>query len=160
MAKKTLSESRRSGPMSNARTLTGAQFDAALRELIVSADNVPENVGSIACERCRQCRQCAFCTDSEGLSRCQYCAQCEGCADCSHCVGCQACVACQHCFRSERCTESAYLVRCVGCSGSTYLFGCVGLHKRDFCILNEPYDRATYFEISSRLARELAIKPA
>jgi hypothetical protein len=34
----------------------------------------------------------------------------------------------------------------------------VGLSKRDFHILNERYDRATYFELTARLARELRIQ--
>ena len=59
---------------------------------------------------------------------------------------------------SERCLSSAYLVRSSGCTGCNYCFGCVGLSRRDFHILNEPYDRATYFELTSRLARELRIE--
>jgi hypothetical protein len=51
--------------------------------------------------------------------------------------------------------ESAYLVRSVGCAGCTYCFGCVGLQRRDFHILNEAYDRATYFEVTARLSRAL-----
>ena len=71
---------------------------------------------------------------------------------------CTGCLACQHCLESERCIGSAYVVRSIGCSGCTYCFGCVGLARRDFHILNEPYDRATYFEITRRLARELRIE--
>lgn len=52
---------------------------------------------------------------------------------------------------------SAYLVRSVDCTGCTYGFGCVGLSRKDFCILNVPYDRATYFEVATRLARELGL---
>jgi hypothetical protein len=48
-------------------------------------------------------------------------------------------------------------VRSAACVGCAYCFGCVGLSRRDFHILNEPYDRATYFELSGRLARELRI---
>jgi hypothetical protein len=33
----------------------------------------------------------------------------------------------------------------------------VGLSRRDFCILNEQYDRASYFEIAMSLARDLRI---
>jgi hypothetical protein len=33
----------------------------------------------------------------------------------------------------------------------------VNLARRDFCILNEQYDRAAYFELASRLARDLRI---
>lgn len=43
------------------------------------------------------------------------------------------------------------------CTQSSYLFGCVGLHKKDFHILNEPYDRQTYFATVARLSRELGL---
>jgi hypothetical protein len=33
----------------------------------------------------------------------------------------------------------------------------VGLSRRDFHILNEPYDKATYFEITARLSKELRL---
>jgi hypothetical protein len=36
------------------------------------------------------------------------------------------------------------------------LFGCVGLHQKDFHILNEAYDRETYFDVVARLSRDLA----
>jgi hypothetical protein len=49
------------------------------------------------------------------------------------------------------------LVRSVSVSDSNYCFGCVGLSGKDFHILNEPYDRSTYFEITRRLLRELGL---
>jgi hypothetical protein len=48
-------------------------------------------------------------------------------------------------------------VKCIACTGSSYLFGCVGLHKKDFQILNEPYDRQTYFAAIARLSRDLGL---
>jgi hypothetical protein len=33
----------------------------------------------------------------------------------------------------------------------------VGLSRKDFHILNERYDRATYFELTRQLARELRV---
>jgi len=33
----------------------------------------------------------------------------------------------------------------------------VGLSRKDFHILNERYDRAAYFELTRRLARELRV---
>jgi hypothetical protein len=142
-------------PMPDARTLSAPQFEAALRAL--SAGAVRDgNVDCLACERCERCRACTFCVDSTGLSHCHYAADCADCVDCSHCTGCRGCSSCQHCVLSEDCVGSAYLVRSVGCSGCSYCFGCVGLQRRDFCILNEAYDRATYFEVTTRLSRELA----
>ncbi len=49
-------------------------------------------------------------------------------------------------------------MRSTACVGCAYCFGCVGLSRRDFHILNEPYDRAAYFELTARLARELRIE--
>jgi hypothetical protein len=49
-------------------------------------------------------------------------------------------------------------VRCVAVSRATYCFGCVGISNKDFHILNEPYPRAAYFEITRRLAAELGIE--
>lgn len=79
------------------------------------------------------------------------------CTDCSHCSGSRGLLACQHCIDCEGCSSSSYLVRCVAVSRATYCFGCVGISNKDFHILNEPYPRAAYFEITRRLASELGI---
>jgi hypothetical protein len=50
------------------------------------------------------------------------------------------------------------VVRCVDCTDCTYCFGCVGLGRKDFHILNEPYDRETYFALTARLARDLRLE--
>ncbi len=138
--------------------LTAADFEAAHRKLLAAAKSERANVGCIACERCEQSSECTFCTDSKGLTRCQYCSNCEVCTESSHCSRCRSCLGCKHCLDSERCTESAYLVRCSDCSSCNYCFGCVGLYKSDFFILNQRYDRATYFELTHRLSRELALR--
>ena len=51
--------------------------------------------------------------------------------------------------------QSSYLVRCVSLTDCQYCFGCVGLSGKDFCVLNERYDRKTYFSLTARLAKEL-----
>ena len=56
--------------------------------------------------------------------------------------------------------RSSYLVRSVALSDCTYAFGCAGLSGKDFHILNEPYERAAYFETTRRLMRELGLQPA
>lgn len=142
--------------MSDVRSLTGAQFEGALAELVARAPR-RRNTTCYACDRCERCSQCTFCVGSTGLARCHYCTSCTDSVECSHCVRCQTCWACQHCVESESCLASAYLVRSIGCIECTYGFGCVGLSGRDFCILNEPYDRSSYFEAVARLARELRI---
>jgi hypothetical protein len=145
-----------SGPMTDARILSAADFEAALRELAAAVD--PKgNIACLTCEACEGCRECTFCVGSKGLAGCHYCTSCVDCVDCSHCTTCSACSKCQHCVLSQGCIGSAYLVRSTGCSACNYCFGCVGVTRRDFCILNEPYDRATYFEVTARLSRELRI---
>lgn len=67
-------------------------------------------------------------------------------------------MGCQHCDRCEGCAQSAYLTRSTDCTGCTYCFGCVGLSRRDFCVLNEPYDRQAYFTLVTRLSRELGVR--
>jgi hypothetical protein len=49
------------------------------------------------------------------------------------------------------------VIRSLRLTGCSYCFGCVGLSGRDFFILNEPYDRNTYFHVTRRLARELGL---
>jgi hypothetical protein len=63
-------------------------------------------------------------------------------------VGCHEC---SHCERSRGCRGSAYLVDCEACSDCTYCYGCVGLSKKEFHILNVPYDRKTYFATVKQL---------
>ncbi|HEY1693960.1 MAG TPA: hypothetical protein VGG39_17455 [Polyangiaceae bacterium] len=137
--------------------MTGSEFEAAFRKLVSGAARSSANVGCLQCDRCERCTECTFCVGSKGLARSHYCVESSDCTDCAHCVRCAGCLACQHCVDSERCVGSAYLVRSVSCSGCTYCFGCVGLGRRDFHILNEPYDRAAYFAVAGQLARDLRI---
>jgi hypothetical protein len=37
-----------------------------------------------------------------------------------------------------------------------YCLGCVGLSHKDYHILNQPYDRSAYYELSRQLLRQLA----
>lgn len=131
------------------------EFEQRLSDLVRSAGTTKDNTGCVACVGCEGCRDATFCRDSKRLSRCNYCVTCEDCSECSHCHKSKQLTACVHCVDCERCTGSAYVVRSIGLSGCTYCFGCVGLVKKDFHILNEPYDRKTYFETVAKLKREL-----
>lgn len=140
-----------------APTLSRAEFEARFRALAEGRSAFEGNDGCVACERCRGCSGSTFCKDGERLVRCHYCVASSECTDCSHCRACSSCLACTHCSHCDGCTQSAYLVRCVGLSGCSYCFGCVGLRGKDFHILNEPYDRSTYFAIVEKLSRELGL---
>jgi len=115
------------------------------------------NPGSYQCVDSRRCASCMFCRSCEGCYRCTHCVSCVECSNSVHCTECHGCHGCTHCVRSRLCTGSAYLTLCENLSDCTYCFGCVGLTKKDFHILNEPYDRKTWFEVVRRLKAELGI---
>ncbi len=137
--------------------LTLSKFERLFEELASSEAHRRENLDCVECRGCVACQGSTFCADSERLSRCHYCIRCELCLESSHCRGSKLLVACHHCIDCESCTRSSYLVRSVAVSDSAYCFGCVGLSGKDFHILNRPYDRPTYFEITRRLSRELGL---
>jgi len=62
-----------------------------------------------------------------------------------------------HGTKSTSCLRSQYIVLCERCTDCSFCFGCVGLHGRDYHILNEPYDRETYFRLTTALKRELRL---
>jgi hypothetical protein len=137
-----------------------SEFEAAYRKLLGAHGTQSANSGSIACERCTGAIDSTFCVECSQVTRCHYCQGSQGCSDCSHCARCRECLGCTHCQDAERCSQSAYLERCASCTRCNYCFGCVGLSGKDFHVLNEPYDRETYFATVARLRRELGMKGA
>lgn len=137
--------------------LSPHEFDQRFRALLAAHAETTENIGCIACDQCTRCTDSTFLRGCTNVSRSHYCVRCEDCTECSHCKDSSACVGCTHCEHCERCTQSAYLVKCVGVSGSTYCFGCVGLVKKDFYILNQPYDRQAWFDEVGRMRKALRI---
>ena len=140
--------------------LTARDFEARHRALVSRLGAREGADGCIECVGCSACQGSTFCRDSSQLCRCHYCVRCALCTDSTHCRGSRALVACNHCIDCESCVRSSYLVRCVAMSDCTYAFGCVGLAGVDFHILNEPVDRATYFEVTTRLLRALGLVPS
>lgn len=138
--------------------MTRTEFEAAFRKLLAGHGKDAAMTGCIACDRCEGATDSTFCVDCKQIARCHYCRSCSGCTECSHCTGSKDCLACQHCTDCERCAQSAYLVKSIGCNGCNYCFGCVGLSRRDFHVLNEPYERDEYFALTARLQRELGIR--
>jgi hypothetical protein len=150
LRRRTERDSPRARPLMNR-----SDFEARLKALLVDRSTANANVGCLACERCERSTRSTFCADCKEVTRCHYCRSCRDCIECSHCERAVGCLSCSHCIDCERCASSAYLVRSTACTGCTYLFGCVGLHGKDFHILNEPYDRETYFSLVASLSREL-----
>lgn len=136
--------------------MTPEAFERAFRALLGRHEARDDNPGCIACDDCRRCRDSTFCKRSVALVRCHYCVESERCVDCTHCREGRDLIGCNHCVRSQGCSRSAYLERCVDCSDCNYCFGCVGLTGREFYILNERYDRQTYFQRVAELTRGLA----
>jgi hypothetical protein len=137
--------------------LDRAQFEAELRRLLQAHEHHIDNERCVECTGCERCRDSTFCRGSRGLVRCHYCVDSQRCVDCTHCQRSHDLVGCNHCVACERCGQSSYLTRCTDCTGCTYCFGCIGLSRKDFHILNRPYDRSTYFALTARLARELGL---
>lgn len=134
-----------------------SEFEAELRRLLQATDSRTDNERCVECAGCERCVDSTFCKSSKGLVRCHYCVESQRCWDSTHCRSSRELLLCNHCTSSERCVQSTQLVRCVDCTGCNYCFGCVGLVKKDFHILNKPYDRSAYFALTAALARELGV---
>lgn len=137
--------------------MTKSEFEAELRRLFQAFEGRTENERCVECVGCERCVDSTFCRGSKALVRCNYCVDSQRCTDCGHCRASRDLIGCNHCVACDRCARSSYLTKCVDCSGCTYCFGCVGLSGKDFHILNKPYDRSTYFALTSKLARELGL---
>ena len=134
-----------------------AEFEAELRRLAQAHEQRADNDRCVECVACERCLECTFCRGSKALTRCHYCVDSQRCVDSTHCAASRDLLACNHCVACERCVQSSYLVKSIDCTGCAYCFGCVGLSRRDFHILNKPYDRSAYFALTARLARELGL---
>jgi hypothetical protein len=133
------------------------EFEARYRELLAAQQGAIENERCVQCEHCRGCSSSTFCRHSQQLVRCHYCVECEQCTDCSHCQASQGLLSCHHCVDTRSSMGCTYLVRCSAMAQCNYCMGCVGLSNRDYHILNQPYDRSTYFELSQQLLRQLRL---
>jgi hypothetical protein len=133
------------------------EFMDELGRLVENFSADPGNPGSYGCTGCSRCTSCTFCKDCDGCYACTYCVRCELCAECSHCVDSKNCQGCAYCVRSEHSTQSAYLLLCRNLSNCNYCFGCVGLDRKDFHILNVPFERSEYFRIVERLKKDLGV---
>lgn len=137
-------------------TLDLRTFEAEYEKLLRAR---PASGGNDKCVELIDCSGCSlstFCRKSTQLTRSHYCSSCERCSDCSHCEGSKSLLGCHHCAECTECIGSSYLVRCSSMTKCHYCFGCVGLSNQDFHILNQPYDRSTYFRITRRLQSQFS----
>lgn len=107
---------------------------------------------------CERCVSCVFCTLCERCYRCTYCTDCRDASHLTHCVRSSACHHSSNLVECVACNDSAYLVQSRDCSECVYCFGCVGLVRAEFHILNEPYGRTEYFELTASLCKQLGIR--
>lgn len=134
------------------------EFDEAYRQLQRSYESAGENTMSYNVTSCRHCAACHFCQGCEACYRCTYCNDLVTCSHCTHCERSENCHSCAYCLECKNCSGSQYLILCEACSDCTYCFGSIGMQKKDFHILNEPYDRTAYFEITKGLKKAFGIK--
>jgi hypothetical protein len=132
--------------------MTKAEFAAELERLRRTHARALDNPLSYQCDGCEGCVSCTFCRDCQDCYRCSHCSGCRGASGCTQCRACADCHECSQCERCQGCRGSAYLVECYACNDCTYCYGCVGLSKKEFHILNVPYDRKSYFATVNELA--------
>lgn len=137
--------------------MTRTDFESKLRALLDAHAGRKDNRDCFECTSCEGCIRSTFCRGSKALVGCHYCVDSERCHESTHCRASRELTSCTHCNSCERCIGCSYLVRSIDCTNCNYCFGCVGLSNKDFHILNEPYDRSTYFALTSQLTRELRL---
>jgi len=135
--------------------LDAREFERSLADLKANYTRGAENPQGFQLKDCRSCSACMFCSHCEDCYHCTHCERSTQCSNCTHCKDCEGCHMSAYCTGSSRCVSSKYLEKCEACADCTYCFGCVGLSKKDFHILNEPYDKKTYFELVAKLRKVL-----
>ena len=138
-----------------AAPLDAREFERSLAELKASYSRGAENPQGFQLKDCRSCSACMFCTSCTDCYRCTHCEHSSQCSNCTHCKGCESCHQSAYCTSSARCVGCKYLEKCEACADCTYCYGCVGLSKKDFHILNVPYDKKTYFDLTAKLRKLL-----
>ena len=126
------------------------EFRAAFDALVKAATD-RGNPGSYRSETCRNCTACTFSEGCRDCHACNYAVDSEGCSHCTKIRDCAQCHGSSQLVDCQRCVDSDYLEHCRDCAECTYCFGCVGLVRKEFHILNQPYDRKTYFKMVKAL---------
>ena len=126
------------------------EFESQFKDLLAGL-NQRGNPDSFHSKACTNCSQCMFCEACQNCHACHYSTDCTDCTHCTHTVRSEACHQSSHLLDCTRCVGSHYLIHCQDCADCTYCFGCVGLVRKEFHILNQPYDRKTYFALVKAL---------
>ncbi len=126
------------------------EFESEFKSLTQALGN-RGNPDSFHSKNCVNCSQCMFCEDCENCHGCHYTTESVDCTHCTHTARSTACHQSSHLLDCTRCVGSHYLTHCQDCAECTYCFGCVGLVRKEFHILNRPYDRKSYFALVKAL---------
>ena len=132
-------------------------FERRLAELVKRQATDAANTASYKLDHCERCSNCVFCTRCDRCYKCSYCTECSSSSHLTHCTRVISCHHVSNSFDCTACTGSAYLTMCRDMSECNYCFGCVGLGRKDFHILNEPFERTEYFKIVGELKKQLRI---
>ena len=130
-----------------------SEFEKAFQELKAGYQDAADNPQGFELKDCRHCSICMFCVGCDSCYRCTHCIGCEQCSNCTHCSECDDCHQSAYCTRSRLCVGSKYLEHCESCAECSFCFACVGLSKKDFYILNQKYDKKTYFALVAKLRK-------
>ena len=133
------------------------EFKKRLEELRHAFDNDPVNTKGYNLKGCTRCTNCVFCTDCDRCYRCSYSRDCTNCTNLTNCLSCTGCHHLANSVECESCTNSAFIYLSRDLTECNYCFGCVGLSRKDFHILNERYDRSSYFKIVNQLTKTLRL---
>ena len=125
-------------------------FKTAYERLLRESD-LSVNQESLELRDSRGCVRCHFTSNSEVCFACTYAENSRYCTHCNRIDNATRCHRSTHLKDCTDCSDSHYLIDCVQCTECTYCLGCVGLSRKEFHILNEPYDRKTYFKILKSL---------
>ena len=140
--------------------MNAKEFLAALEALRRATPVDDKSLSNLRCQEVEACRSCTFCTRCTTCYRCTHCVDCSDATRCVHCRGCHQIHDVSYAVSSHRCVASSYLTLCEDCAECTFCWGCVGLRGKEFHILNEPYDRKTWFAMVAALAEETGVQPA
>ena len=109
------------------------------------------NPGSFEVHASTNSTQCQFSSGLKDCHRCSYTTDSVGCTHATHLTRCTQCHQSSRLVDCTRCVESHYLTLCQDCVECTYCYACVGLVRKEFHILNQPYDKNTWFALVKAL---------
>jgi hypothetical protein len=140
---KRFEELKRSVPRQGVLQLDSENFTG---DAVYHSRNVVGSFDVSECQDCGYLVECKNTTDSWDISVMEDGELCYNCSSChimhdSNC--CYFCLSCSECEYSEN------LAECKNC------FGCISLHRKQYYILNQPYEKDEYFKKVAEIKDQL-----